>query len=306
MFRGTLFARALTKDILESRTLTRAINKNGFVRLVDVMPRLIPESASGGDSVIANAARVSYGDGMTDESNDAQDRRLIRHLMRHAHTSPFEMAEVKFHVKAPIFVARQWLRHRTASVNEWSGRYSPMPSEFYRPAVARLQSPTNMQGSRMDGSPVSSDSSKLLSEYLDDSEALAGKYNELIAKHGIAREQARIGLPVSIYTQFYWKCDLHNLLHFLKLRMAPDAQLEIQEYGHAIFDMIEPLFPITCEAFRDYRLNSISLTDCDRRALDILRAEGLTVAKESFGNKREANEFEAKVRELRLLCWDQY
>lgn len=277
----------------------------GFVELVDVLPRLIPEGATGGDHIIADAARVSYSSStIANRADDANNRRLIRHLYRHKHTSPFEMAEVVFRIKAPIFVARQWFRHRTANVNEQSARYSVMKDEFYTPTAIRKQSKTNAQGS----APETLLSDRMLqlkwNRYMEHSGPRAhAMYAALLKEFDVAREQARIGLPVSMYTQFHWKCDLHNLLHFLRLRMAPDAQEEIRDYANIMYAMVKPMFPHTCEAFEDYTLNSVTLSALDIKALQHLIQGGDPDSSSGaafFTNERERAEFEEKVKRLAL------
>ena len=227
----------------------------GFVRLVDYM---------GNDAAIVQAARVSYGAGT---KQVRQDRALIRYLMRHWHTSPFEMVEFKFHVKLPIFVARQWIRHRTANVNEYSGRYSILREEFYvpEPEQVRFQSPTNKQG-RADQSLPAEEVAAILDEIVEQQKALYQSYQRLLEK-GVARELARINLPVSLYTEWYWKIDLHNLFHFLQLRMDVHAQYEIRVYANAIAEIIKLIVPMAWEAFEDYRLNARSFSANELRLL---------------------------------------
>lgn len=225
----------------------RVLN-HGFVRLVDYM---------GGDESIVQAARVSYGKGTKSVS---EDRTLIRYLMRHQHTTPFEMVEFKFHVKLPIFVARQWIRHRTANVNEYSGRYSIMPEEFYVPeeTAIKYQSQSNKQG--RDNEEVPPEIRKRVLEILlkEQKSAFDG-YQEML-DYNIARELARINLPLSLYTQWYWKIDLHNLFHFLKLRMDKNAQFEIRVYAEKMAEIVKTVVPIAYEAFEDYVLNSITFS----------------------------------------------
>ncbi len=197
------------------------------------------------DAQVVRAARVSYDKGTKTVRDDES---LIRYLIRNEHWSPFEMVEFKFHVKAPIFVARQWFRHRTGSVNEISGRYSVLEDEFYVPEKWRLQDTKNRQGSR-------GELDTLTNEYATDAytEALdyAYKAYEALLSAGVAREMARMVLPLSTYTQFYWKQDLRNLLHFLKLRLDEHAQWEIREYAKAILSLIEPLVPVTVKAWKE-------------------------------------------------------
>lgn len=223
----------------------------GFVRLVDWM---------GDDAAVVQAARVSYGEGTT---NVNDDRGLIRYLMRHWHTTPFEMVEFKFHLKMPIFVARQWIRHRTASINEESGRYSVLKSEFYWPDAWRTQSKSNKQGSE---GLVDEATSRMIFEDLDSLyRGSAEFYEAMITEEDeggpdVARELARIALPLSTYTEFYWKIDLHNLLHFLRLRLDSHAQQEIREVADPLAEVVQEICPHSWEAFEDYRLNAVTLS----------------------------------------------
>ena len=232
---------------------------HGFVRVVDYM---------GDDAAVVQAARVSYGKGTRRVS---EDRGLINYLMRHRHTTPFEMCEIKLHVKLPIFVARQWIRHRTANVNEYSARYSILDKEFYVPAPAHLaeQSSSNRQGrgSVIEGAAAE----KVLALLRDDSERLYGHYLELLnsdesgepldpEQPALARELARMNLSLNFYTQWYWKTDLHNLLHFLSLRADPHAQYEIRAYAEAMLGIVERWVPLCHRAFEDYRLNAATLS----------------------------------------------
>ena len=241
---------------------------HGFIRVVDYM---------GDDGAIVQAARVSYGRGTRRLSND---RGLIRYLMRNRHTSPFEMCEIKLHVKLPIFVARQWIRHRTASVNEYSARYSILDREFYIPSedVIAQQSNTNRQG-RGD-SLDSSDAVYVQSILQEDANQAYDHYEELLnerpncepdnpSRAGLARELARINLSLNYYTQWYWKVDLHNLMNFLSLRAEEHAQYEIRVYAETILEkIVKPWVPLTLEAFRDYRLNSHLLSE---QAISVVR-----------------------------------
>jgi thymidylate synthase (FAD) len=220
---------------------------HGFVRLIDYM---------GNDDAIVQAARVSYGEGT---KKLQEDRGLIRYLMRHQHTTPFEMVEFKFHVKLPIFVARQWIRHRSANVNEYSGRYSIMKEEFYVPPDEDIQkqSKSNKQGR---AGELPEELRHRFIEYLQQSQKDAyGRYSEFIGE-GLARELARINLPLSLYTEWYWKIDLHNLFHFLHLRTDRHAQKEIRDYAVIMADMVRTVCPLAYEAFEDYSLNSISFS----------------------------------------------
>jgi thymidylate synthase (FAD) len=242
----------------------------GFVRLVDHMPQVDLDTA------IVQAARVSYGDGTTSTRGD---RGLIRYLLRHWHTTPFEMVEFKFHIKMPIYIARQHLRHRTASVNELSARYSIVPREYYEPGTFRGQAVVNRQGSEgvVD-----------VKDPVDLPEQAFNVYDALL-EQGVCREQARGVLPQSTYTEFYWKINLHNLMHYLQLRLDEHAQKEIREYAEAIYALVEPLVPITMEAFRDFRVNGMFLTGPEIEAL----RTGTEIA--SPGERRE---FEDKKKIL--------
>lgn len=261
------------------------VHDHGFVALVDVMPRLVPQGKTA-DVAIVQAARVSYGEG-TKQVNE--DRGLVRYLMRHRHSTPFEMVECKFHVAMPIFVARQWIRHRTANVNEYSARYSIVPDRFYRPSLEsiRQQSTSNRQGGE---TPVDAGTAEEFLRLLEDAEASYAKYLAL-TERGLARELARTALPVSLYTEWYWKCDLHNIFHFLSLRMDPHAQAEIRDYATAMYRLIKPMFPMACEAFEDYRLNGMHLTSLEIEALR-------TGAPIASTNRREIAEWEAKRARL--------
>jgi thymidylate synthase (FAD) len=273
------------------------IHEHGFVALVDAMPRLVPQGQTA-DAAVVQAARVSYGHG-TKKVNE--DRGLIRYLLRHRHTTPFEMLEFKFHVAMPIFVARQWIRHRTANVNEYSARYSIVPDRFYKPTLdaVRKQSTANRQGGEEKfvadaaAAPDEARTAEQFLQYLDDAEKMYERYEEL-TKAGVSRELARIALPVSVYTEWYWKCDLHNILRFLSLRMDPHAQEEIRIYADAMYALLEPIVPLTMEAFRDYEMDSVRLTGLEIAAL---RAKSATLATD---NKREQAEWEAKRARLGL------
>ena len=216
----------------------------GFVGLIDWM---------GTDSSVVQAARVSYGAGT---KKTQEDRGLIRYLMRHEHTTPFEMCEVKFHIRLPIFVMRQLIRHRTAQVNEYSGRYSIMTDEFYIPEKFEKQSTTNMQGRDDSLDEIHGK----LSWMMDDVHNNAyGMYKELL-EVDVARETARAVLPVSNYTEAYWKCNIKNFLHMAWLRMDSHAQWEIQEFARAMYGLIKPLYPVICEAFEDYKQQGVRLS----------------------------------------------
>lgn len=223
----------------------------GFVRLVDSM---------GGDNAIVQAARVSYGKGTTKKS---QDRGLIRYLMRHRHSTPFEMVEFKFHAKMPIFVARQWVRHRTANINEYSLRYSEARDDFYFPEFENIkfQSSINKQGR---GKEVSQKiKEKVLKYFKEISKRSFEMYDEL-NNDGVARELARAILPVNLYTEWYWKNDLHNLLHFIGLRSDSHAQYEIQVYSDAMSLSVKNVAPYAWEAYKDYRISGMYFSKLDQ------------------------------------------
>ncbi len=261
---------------------------HGFVRVIDYM---------GDDAAICQAARVSYGKGTKSVQNDEG---LIRYLMRHWHSTPFEMCEIKLHVKLPVFVARQWIRHRTANVNEYSARYSILDREFYIPAPDDLaaQSVVNNQGR---GEALSGEEAQRVLRYLqDDATRAYDHYEEMISddgQQGLARELARMNLPANIYTQWYWKVDLHNLFHFLRLRADKHAQYEIRVYADAICDVVKDWVPAAYGAFEDYRLGGAQLSG---KALDCLRRmlAGETVTQETSGmSKGEWREFQGVLND---------
>jgi len=257
--------------------MEKKVLDHGFVRLVDYMPR---ENL---DSSIVQAARVSYGEGTTTSRGDEG---LIRYLMRHWHNTPFEMVEFKFHIKMPIYIARQHMRHRMASVNEYSARYSIVHDEYYKPDVLRGQSKVNHQGSEgeIDNNV---ERENVLNKHFDTSYEI---YKYLL-DDGVCREQARGTLTQSTYTEFYWKIDLHNLMHYLRLRMEQGAQQEIREYAEAIYELVKPLVPITMKAFIDFRMNVIQLSGPEVEAI----SNGTPI--KSPGERRE---FEQKLRLLGL------
>jgi thymidylate synthase (FAD) len=263
----------------------------GFVRVIDYM---------GDDGAIVQAARVSYGRGTRQVSSD---RGLINYLMRMRHTSPFEMCELKLHVKLPIFVARQWIRHRTASVNEYSARYSVLDDEFYLPASEHLatQSTTNRQGraAALDGQAAAAALDAIESNAAEAYARYAALLNEGDGqpaepeRAGLARELARMVLPLNTYTQWYWKIDLHNLLHFVALRADPHAQYEIRAYAEVLLDVVRRWVPLTYDSFIDYRLEGASLS---AKALAVVRRmlRGETVEQADSGlTPREWRELEA-------------
>lgn len=221
------------------------IGNAGFVKIVDVMPRVIPEGCKSlmCDHAIVQAARVSLNEGI---KTAEKDTKLIDFLVRHKHTSPFEMVKFKFHVKAPIFVQRQWIRHRMANVNEISGRYSVINPEFYYPKEIYDQGKMNKQ---MSGNKIEcKNTNELFQNYMSNSMKQYNIYKLLVDK-GVSREMARIGLPQNMYTEFYWSIDLHNLLNFIRLRSAYNAQSEIKEYSDAMKDLITSLVPNTIKSY---------------------------------------------------------
>ncbi len=279
---------------------------HGFVALIDYM---------GSDESIEQAARVSYGFGTRSSS---LTRGLIRYLRRHRHTTPSEMVELKFHCCMPMFVARQWIRHRTASVNEYSGRYSLMPLLYYRPDHENfaLQSPSNAQG-RMDA-PASTDLYRETMERWDRLRSSASETYGWLVGQDVARELARIDLPLSTYTQWYWKIDLHNLFHFLKLRADPHAQWEIQEYGRVMAGMMKRVAPLSYEAWLHYEVGGLHMSHAELEAIrklvavqdgglrtsdrvDCLSAEDLATLGLS---RREVREFLEKLQHEDLPDYD--
>ena len=263
---------------------------HGFVRVVDYM---------GDDAAVVQAARVSYGKGTRKVS---EDRGLINYLMRHRHTTPFEMCEIKYHVKLPIFVARQWIRHRTANVNEYSARYSILDKEFYVPDRDQLatQSRSNRQGR---GATLEGDeASRVLRLLREDAERCYADYVEMLNedeegnvvdpdRRGLARELARMNLTLNVYTQWYWKIDLYNLLHFLSLRADAHAQYEIRAYAETMLDTVKRWVPLVYEAFMEYQMGGAHLS-----------AKGLEVVRRLIrGEKVEQAESGMSPREWREL-----
>ena len=268
---------------------------HGFIRVVDYM---------GDDSAIVQAARVSYGKGTKKVS---EDEGLIRYLMRHRHTTPLEMCEIKFHIKMPLFVARQWIRHRTANVNEYSARYSVLDGEFYIPSVEQLagQSTTNGQG-KSDIKLSEEEAQKVIAILENDSERCYDNYKLMLNEddegepinpeyQGLARELARMNLPTNIYTQWYWKIDLHNLLHFLSLRADSHAQYEIRVYADLMLNTIVKAWcPIAYQAFLDYVKDGYRLSRMEIEAITDLLFNH-TRSLNSYGmSKREVDEFRKK------------
>ena len=267
---------------------------HGFVRVVDYM---------GDDAAIVQAARVSYGRGTKRVQDDAG---LIRYLMRHWHTTPFEMCEIKLHVKLPIFVARQWIRHRTANVNEYSARYSILDREFYLPAPAHLaaQSSANRQGRGDVLTPDEAD--RVLGLLRSDAEQTHANYEWMLnaapdgsvadpSRQGLARELARMNLTLNTYTQWYWKIDLHNFMHFLRLRADPHAQYEIRVYADVMMDVLDRWTPIAAGAFREYRLGAVQVSATGMQVVRRLLAGEAVTAETSGMSKREWRELMAAL-----------
>jgi thymidylate synthase (FAD) len=260
---------------------------HGFVRLVDYL---------GGDQRIVQAARVSYGEGT---KTTREDKGLIHYLLRNLHTSPFEQVIMTFHCKLPIFVARQWIRHRTARLNELSGRYSVMRDEFYVPDDTRVQaqSADNKQGS---GASLPTDIARRVLKLIADGQERAYRDYKALIDDEVARELARINLPLSLYTEWYWQIDLHNLFHFLRLRLDPHAQYEIREYALAMARCAQAVAPLAYEAFEEYILQGARLS---RRELKLVRQllkqgginESTDLTEFTKLNKRRLAEFRQKI-----------
>lgn len=251
----------------------------GFVRLVDYM---------GGDARIVQSARVSYGEGTKTVS---QDSALIDYLLRHQHTSPFEQVVMTFHVKMPIFVARQWVRHRMGRMNEVSGRYSIMKEEFYVPEKKdiALQSKDNKQG--RDSSSLAESEAQEIQNQLENAQKTSYENYSALIEKGIARELARINLPLSLYTEFYWEMDLHNLFHFLKLRLDSHAQYEIRAYANVLLDICKCVAPLATESFINHQNNGVIFSGEELSAIrDILSGKENPLS----GKKKER--FEEKIK----------
>lgn len=255
----------------------------GFVRLVDHM---------GDDNRVVESARLSVKDAKTRTENEA----LIRYLMRHHHTSPFEMVKFTFHVKMPIVMARQHMRHRMANINEMSGRYSVLPEEFYVPDLSELkkQSKENHQGVSEETLAYSV-AAEIQTQMQNSSKKCFSDY-EVYLSQDLAKEMARINLPLSTYTEFYWTVDLHNLFHYLRLRIDSHSQKQIRDYANAFFKLIKQIVPISCSAFEDYRLNALSLTKYDIECVGkMLKGGDVSINRQCFPTKREFDEFLQKI-----------
>lgn len=285
-------------DILENKTLEIKCLDKGFCRLVDCMPRLVNEGETC-DHAITQMARVSYGGGTKTQSDD---RTLIRYLIRKYHSSPLESVEFKFHMKLPIMCCRQIIRHRTASVNEISGRYSILKDEFYIPENFRKQSKTNKQGSE---ETLSLEESAQYQQDLMNHCKESREIYEVFLDEGITREQARMVLPPNVFSEWYWKCDLNNILKFLSLRCDSHAQWETRQYADAMLSLIKPLIPWTIEAWEEYNSfrNAVLFTEKECKKLASILKE-LKVKDHRFdltlgsGNKREDDEWIDKLYKL--------
>ena len=245
---------------------SRNVLNKGFIKMVDCMPRVISKEAKklACDSAIVQAARVSYSQGLKSHKTDTS---LINYLYKNKHTSPFEMVKFKFHVKAPIFIARQWFRHRMSNYNEVSGRYTELKEELYEPESIPIQSSINKQ---LSDTSVDLNNNinvkKIFDEYMKGTKKQYKLYNKLM-KHNVSRENARIGLPLNLFTEFYWSIDLHNLLNFLNLRNSSYAQYEIKVYAEAIEDIITPYCPITMTARKNNK--TVTFSKDQLQCLDI-------------------------------------
>ena len=266
---------------------------HGFIRVIDYM---------GDDSSIVQSARVSYGKGTKKISND---KGLIKYLMRHRHSTPFEMCEIKFHIKLPIFIARQWIRHRTANVNEYSARYSILDKEFYIPSAENLEAQSAINNQGRGDALTDDEASNVIQILKKDAEQTYSNYETLLnessegniideSKSGIARELARMNLTLNTYTQWYWKIDLNNLLHFLALRADDHAQYEIRVYADAMLDIVKKWVPLTYEAFEDYRIGGTELSAKEVNLMrKLLKGEKVSFEEEGL-SKREWSELQRK------------
>ena len=262
---------------------------HGFVRVIDYM---------GDDAAVVQAARVSYGKGTREVSDDAG---LINYLLRHRHSTPFEMCEIKYHIKLPIFIARQWIRHRTANVNEYSARYSVLDREFYIPAEDQLAAQSNSNRQGRGGLLKGAEARHVMDLLTEDAQTTYDHYVEMLnedengkiideSREGLARELARMNLTLNTYTQWYWKVDLHNLLHFLSLRADSHAQYEIRVYADAMLETVKRWCPITFQAFMDYRVGSVTLSGKALTVVKQLLAGGDMTQEDSGMSKREWRE----------------
>ena len=279
--------RAVSEGMEAHLYTPKPVLDHGFIRVIDYM---------GDDSAIVQAARVSYGAGTKHVQNDEG---LIRYLMRHWHSTPFEMCEIKLHVKLPVFVARQWIRHRTANVNEYSARYSILDREFYIPAPDALAAQSTVNNQGRGETLQGAEAERVLELLKSDASRCYDNYEAMLSQDGqagLARELARMNLPANVYTQWYWKVDLHNLFHFLRLRADAHAQYEIRVYADAICEVVKDWVPAAYSAFEDYRMGGVNLSgkavECLKRML-----KGEEVTQESSGmSKGEWREFEGVLK----------
>jgi thymidylate synthase (FAD) len=284
--------RATVPALEEILYMPRRVLDHGFIRVIDYM---------GDDAAVVQAARVSYGRGTRRVS---EDRGLINYLMRHRHTTPFEMCEIKYHIKLPIFVARQWIRHRTANVNEYSARFSILDNEFYLPAIENLAAQTKTNGQGRGEVLDSAEAQHVLHLLREDAERAYRSYAELLnvdpagmpidpSRRGLARELARMNLSLNFYTQWYWKIDLYNLMHFLELRADPHAQYEIRAYAETMLDTLARWVPMTHAAFLEYRVHAATISATGLEVIRRLVAGENASQKDSGLSPREWRELMA-------------
>jgi len=274
--------RSIAEGLEKHLYVAKPVLDHGFIRVIDYM---------GNDAAITQAARVSYGKGTKSVQSDEG---LIRYLMRHSHSTPFEMCEIKLHVKLPVFVARQWIRHRTANVNEYSARYSILDREFYIPEPDQIHAQSNVNSQGRGGLLDGDEAARVLAILKADSTRCYDNYEAMISQdgqQGLARELARMNLPANVYTQWYWKVDLHNLFHFLKLRADEHAQYEIRVYAQGLCNIVAAWVPFAYKAFEDYQLDAVSLS---AQMVEVLRRmlNGEKVDQDTSGlSRREWREF---------------
>ena len=278
-------------NMIKLTNKNNTVLRNGFVKLIDCMPRVITNEAEPlmCDSAVVQAARVSYNTGLKDIESDTK---LIRYLLKHRHTSPFEMVKFKFHLKALLFVTIQWFRLRMGNFNEISGRFTVLKVEFYNTKKVSSQSEHNKQLSANDNLLSNPKILNLMDDYLNCANDQYYRYEELI-KNGVSRETARIGLPLNLFTEFYWSIDLHNLLNFIKLRDSKNSQYEIQEYAKNIKELITDLCPITMGAYDDYLDSNVMIYKHEMKHLTITR--NLLKIEEFNLTKKENDELNSKI-----------
>ncbi len=279
-----MFTRTTSESLDKILYKDTSVLDKGFIRVIDYM---------GNDQAIVQAARVSYGNGTKTYS---KDKALISYLMKYDHTTPFEMCEIKFHIKMPFFVARQWIRHRTANINEYSGRYSIIKDDFYLPEISHIASQSKVNKQGRDSKSLEHTKALEVKTIMQNLAIQSyKKYQELLNKfgseEGIARELARVILTLNYYTEMYWKIDLHNLLHFLKLRSVENAQYEIKEYALKMLNIVKLWVPYTYDAFLNYKLKNINLS----------KAQIETLAYFTKNTKKKENIFHLNKREWKEL-----